>query len=314
MSFPVSDHCDGRRFFNPDESAAYGPGAFFSWIVTRRPAPWPKRIEDPPQPAPAASGPGELSVTFLGHASFLLQLGGIRFLCDPVMAGRASPLSFAGPRRVRPFAHPLEALPPIDWLLVSHNHYDHLDPTALKRIAARWNPPTVTGLGTDAILSRCGLSPVTALDWWQAHEAQGVRITYVPARHFSARTPFDRNRALWGGFMIEAGGFTVYFAADTGFGPHFAEIARRFPKIDLALLPIGHYEPRLLMAPVHVNPAEAAEAHRILKPTRSIGMHFGSFEGLTDEAIDAPEQALKQALQHGEAFDTMAHGETRVFR
>jgi L-ascorbate metabolism protein UlaG (beta-lactamase superfamily) len=163
---------------------------------------------------------------------------------------------------------------------------------------------------------KAGIRSAVELDWWQSAELAGTRVTYVPAQHFSSRGLHDRNRCLWGGFVVEAQGAVVYFAGDSGYCPHFAEIARRFPRIDLALLPIGAYEPRWFMRQHHVNPQEAVRAHLDLRPGRSLGMHFGTFQ-LTDEAIDAPVVALRQAqADAGVAeteFDVLAFGETREY-
>ncbi|WP_037450116.1 MBL fold metallo-hydrolase [Skermanella stibiiresistens] len=316
MRFPVTDHCDGERFFNVHDRTDHSFADVLRWLRSRERTPWPDAVVDPPHPPPTAADRETLAVTFIGHSTFLIQVGGMRFLTDPIYAQRASPFSFVGPKRARPPGQPLETLPKVDVTLVSHNHYDHLDPVALREVAARWSSRAVTGLGNAALLDRIGLKDTVELDWWGSVEIGGARITYVPAQHFSARTPFDRNRTLWGGFVIEAGGRTVLFAADSGYCPHFAEIAQRFPRIDLALLPIGAYEPRWFMGVVHMNPEDAVKAHRDLGAHRSVGMHFGTF-ALTDEGIDAPVTALRRAraaagLDEGD-FTTLEFGETKVF-
>ncbi len=267
-------------------------------------------------PPPVRVGADRIAATFIGHSSFLVQVGGVCVLLDPIWSSRCSPLSFAGPKRVRAPGQRLDALPAVDLLLVSHNHYDHMDLPTLRRIRRRWTPPAATGLGNARHLAKAGVRDAVELDWWESVELAGARITYVPAQHFSARTLWDRNRSLWGGFVIEAGGATVYFAGDSGYCPHFAEIGAWFPKIDLALLPIGAYEPRWFMRQQHVNPAEAVQAHLDLRPRRSIGMHFGTFQ-LTDEAIHAPITALAAARAEAgvppDAFDVLGFGETREF-
>ncbi len=274
--------------------------------------PWPRWVEDPRQPPPARLPAGRIGATFIGHASFLIQIGGRCILTDPVWSMRASPLAFAGPRRVRAPGQALEALPGCDLLLVSHNHYDHLDLPTLREVRRRWSPPAVTGLANARHLAKAGIRGAVELDWWQSTEVAGLRITYVPAQHFSARTLSDRNRSLWGGFVIEAEGATVYFAGDSGWCPHFAEIAARFPRIDLALIPIGAYEPRFFMRTQHMDPGEAVQAHQALGARRSVGMHFGTFAGLTDEAIEGPEAWLAEARAAAgvpaEAFATLPFG------
>jgi L-ascorbate metabolism protein UlaG (beta-lactamase superfamily) len=311
-------HHDAKGFHNPHDRTVRTLADVWRWRRTSTPAPWPAWIEDPPQPAPVPPGPGRIAVTFIGHASFLLQIGGRCVLLDPVWSPRASPLPFAGPKRVRAPGQPLTALPGCDLLLVSHNHYDHLDLPTLRQVRRRWQPPAVTGLGNARHLAKAGIHGARELDWWQAVAIPGpgsaLRVTYVPAQHFSARTPWDRNRSLWGGFVLEGGGATVYFAADSGWCPHFAEIGRRFPRIDLALLPIGAYAPRFFMRTQHMDPEEAVQAHRTLGARRSVGMHFGTFAGLTDEPIEEPEARLAAALATqgvaAEAFVTLPFGAT----
>jgi len=182
-------------------------------------------------------------------------------------------------------------------------------------VRRRWNPPTATGLGNARHLAKAGIRGARELDWWEEARFGPLRVTYVPAQHFSARTPWDRNRSLWGGFVVEAeDGASVYFAADSGWCPYFAEIGARFPRLDLALLPIGAYEPRWFMRTQHMDPEEAVQAHLAVGARRSLGMHFGTFAGLTDEAIGAPLEALAAAKAlHGvpaEAFTTLPFGGT----
>lgn len=306
------------RYVNLHDSTDHGLSDVWRWYRARRPAPWPRWIEDPPRPPPPRIGPGCLAATFIGHASWLVQLGGVAVLIDPVWSPRASPLSFAGPKRVRAPGQPLAALPGVELLLVSHNHYDHCDLATLRQVQARWAPPSVTSLGTGHLLAKAGLRAPRECDWWDSVEVAGLRVTYVPAQHFSARTAFDRNRALWGGFVIQApDGATVYFAGDSGWCPHFAEIGRRFPRIDLALVPIGAYAPRWFMRTQHMDPAEAVRAHLACGARASLAMHFGTFFRLTDEPIDEPGSLLREAMaRHGvapEAFRLPGFGETIQF-
>lgn len=266
------------------------------WQLTSRREPWPAWVDVPPGAAVAAGvAPGALALTFVNHATFLLQTSTVTVLTDPVWSDRASPLSFAGPRRVHVPGIPFERLPRIDIVLVSHNHYDHMDLDTLRRLDRRDRPRFITGAGNRAYLRRRGLSRVDELTWWQPLDAGPARVTMTPAQHFSARTPFDRNRTLWGGFVIEGDWPRVFFAADTGYWRHFSEVRARFTTIDLALLPIGAYEPRWFMKPAHMNPAEAVQAHVDLQARLSVAMHFGTFR-LTDEAWDAPPRRLRDAL------------------
>jgi L-ascorbate metabolism protein UlaG (beta-lactamase superfamily) len=312
----ATDHFDGRRFFNPYAPNFRTINDLRRWKRTRQKELWPEQVIDPIFPPPGETPPDRISATFIGHSTFLVQVGGVRILTDPIWSERCSPVSFAGPRRARRPGQTLEALPDIDLLLVSHNHYDHMDLPTLRQVKARWSPRVVTGLGNARHLAKADIRKPVELDWWQSTDCGPARVTYVPSQHFSSRGLHDRNRSLWGGFVIEARGLTVYFAGDSGYSPDFAEIGRKFPNIDLALLPIGAYEPRWFMRQQHVNPAEAVLAHLDLNPRRSLGMHFGTFQ-LTDEAIDAPVLALREArAQAGIAerdFDVLAFGETREY-
>jgi L-ascorbate metabolism protein UlaG (beta-lactamase superfamily) len=315
--FPVSDHCDGTRFFNPGAASRRRGGALtiLRWRLRGGRARWPDAVENRRFPAPREPvEPGMVGITFIGHASFLLRLGGVAVLTDPIFSERCSPVSWAGPRRVRPPGLALDELPPIDLVLLSHNHYDHMDLPSLRRLHARDAPLIVTALGNGERLGRAGLHRVEELDWWQAIRFGSLEVTATQARHFSARTLLDRNRALWSGFMLRSGEGRVLFAGDSGAGAHWAAIRERLGSPDLALLPIGAYEPRSIMAAVHMNPAEAVQAHLALGARRSVGMHFGTFQ-LTDEAIDAPLLALEEATrrQNVATFGTLDFGETRCF-
>jgi L-ascorbate metabolism protein UlaG (beta-lactamase superfamily) len=316
-TFPVSDHCDGERFFNPTGHQARPLADVVTWQRTRVKAAWPAslplRLYPPP---PLQVAPGAIAATFVGHSTFLLRTADTMILTDPMFATHAGPFGRLGPQRVRPPGLSLDRLPIPDVVLVSHNHYDHLQPSSLRRCAQGAEPQFVTALGLGPFLRGLTLQNVIELDWWDAVDlGAGRTITCVPAQHFSARTPFDRNRTLWCGFVLHTATETIYFAGDSGYGPHFTEIGRRCPPIDLALLPIGAYEPRWFMRPVHMNPAEAVQAHLDVAATVSIGMHFGTFQ-LTDEAIDEPLDALDRALDErgipDDAFRTLDFGETLV--
>lgn len=319
-AFPVSDHCDGARFFNPAgrlqaRGFAQLPRWWWQRLVLRQGSPWPDTAPAPRKPELPENIPaGRLACTFLGHATFLLQLPGLNILTDPLFATRAGPFGLLGPKRVRPPALRLPELPRIDVVLVSHNHYDHLDLAALRRLARSHRPVIVTTLGNKAWLEARGVPNVVELDWWQSHVVrEDLSVTCTPAQHFAARTPWDRCRTLWGGFLLRTAAGPVFFAGDTGWAPHFAEIKERLGAPGLAFLPIGAYEPRWFMEPVHMNPDEAVRAHRALGTRQSIGMHFGTLQ-LTDEAIDEPLAALAAArTAHGvepSAFTAPAWGET----
>ena len=313
MDTRSTDHFDGRRFFNPSGPALQAIAAVPRMLRAPR-TPWPSRIDVTPQ-RPASRGDASAVLTFIGHSTFLIQTAAGNILTDPVYAERAGPWGLAGPRRVRRPAVALDALPPIAIVLLSHNHYDHCDRHTLKMLARRFDPTAVTPLGNGALLRSSGLRCVEELDWWDQSRTTGLPVTVTPAHHFSARGPFDRNRALWGGFMIETAGRRIYFAGDTAYMSSFAAIRQRFAPIDLALLPIGAYEPRWFMRSVHMNPEEAAQAHVDLQARQSIGMHFGTFQ-LTAEGIDEPLRALGEALISKGIpqadFRTLAFGESFV--
>ena len=252
-------------------------------------------------------------MTFIGHATFLIQTAAGNILTDPVYSKHAGPWNRLGPRRVRPAAIAFDALPPISIVLLSHNHYDHCDLTTLGRLAARFDPLVITPLGNGRLVRAAGLRRVEELDWWQSTRSSDVPVTLTPAHHFSARGAFDRNRALWGGFMLKAAQMSIYFAGDTAYAPFFHDIRQRLAPIDLALLPIGAYEPRWFMQSVHMNPAEAVQAHLDLGASESIAMHFGTFQ-MTAEGIDEPVRALEEARRAksvpASAFRILGFGES----
>ena len=310
-----SDHFDGRCFSN----AGGGPERrglrdFLRWQFSRERPVWPEWIADDDPPASEALTPGQVAATYIGHATLMLRFAGFTVLTDPMFSLRASPFASYGPKRVRAPAIALAELPKIDAVCLSHNHYDHMDLPSLRALQMRGNPPIVTGIGNGAYIAARGVTNVTELDWWESVEpVPGLKITYVPAQHWSRRRFWDTNRMLWGGHVIEAQGARAYFAGDTGYPAQFGDIARRCGAPDIALLPIGAYEPRWFMAPQHMNPEEAVKAHLDLGARLSVAMHFGTF-CLTDEAYGAPEAALASArIQYHvaeSAFRIPAFGET----
>ena len=321
-AFPISDHWDGERFFNPlGRQQARGFSELPRWwwqrLVLRQGTRWPNTAPAPLKPVLPENIPaGQLAVTFIGHSTFLLQLPGLNILTDPVFATRAGPFGWLGPKRVRPPALRLPELPRIDVVLLSHNHYDHLDLAALRWLARHQRPALITTLGNKTWLEARGVAHVVELDWWQSHAVRAdLGVTCTPAQHFAARTPWDRCRTLWGGFMLRTPAGPVFFSGDTGWAPHFAEIKTRLGAPELAFIPIGAYEPRWFMAPVHLNPDEAVRAHLALGARQSIGMHFGTFQ-LTDEDIDDPLHALAAARDTqgvgAEHFSVLGFGETRL--
>ena len=306
---PKSDHFDGRRFFNPS-GPQLPPLSAVPRMAAEQKARWPLRIDQPTCQPEALEGSAAV-VTFIGHSTFLIQTPAGNVLTDPMYSERAGPFNLFGPRRVRQPAVAFDDLPPIALVALSHNHYDHCDLRTLRRLARRFDPVVVTPLGNRRLVQSAGIRRVEELDWWRSVDVAGASVTLTPAHHFSARTPFDRNRTLWGGFMLVLSEVRILFAGDTAYGTLFQEIARRLGPIDLALIPIGAYEPRWFMRSVHMNPDEAVQAHVDLAASRSIGMHFGTFQ-LTSEGFEAPLRALEQARSDRgipePKFSTLAFG------
>lgn len=263
-----------------------------------------------------AANRSDHTLTWLGHATFLIQLGGVNLLTDPHLTERASPLSFLGPRRYVAPALSLEELPPIDIVLVSHSHYDHLDLGTLKRLAKQQGGPPryFVGLGLKRWADRHGIPNVTELDWGDSVQTKGLGLHFVPVQHWSARTPWDRDRTLWGAWVIEHEGRRYFFGGDFGYSRDLADAAARFNGFDLAMIPIGAYEPRWFMKVMHVNPEEAVQSHIDLEARFSVAMHWGTFR-LTDEPLDEPPARFVEARTRAgvpeERFFMMRHGETR---
>ncbi|CAD5107599.1 MBL fold metallo-hydrolase [Zestomonas carbonaria] len=295
---PASDSFDGQRFRNLASTPHKGLRDLIRWQLERpRQAPW-----IAPQPAPATPVRervvgDELCVTYINHATILLQLHGLNILTDPLWSKRASPFSFVGPRRYHPPGLALDQLPPIDLVLVSHNHYDHLDLWSLRELSRRFPAArAITGLGNGELIRACGFAEVIELDWWQALPlGRDLRLHGVPVQHWSARSRRDTDRTLWLGFVFESPQGPVLFPGDTGLGPEFRLIRERFGPFRFAALPIGAYEPRWFMRDHHMNPDDAAQAHQQLEAQNSMAIHFGTFR-LTDEGQFDPPRDLSKAL------------------
>lgn len=267
------------------------------------------------------------SATWINHATVLVQLRGLNILTDPIWSERASPLSFAGPKRHAQPGLPLAQLPHIDVVLISHNHYDHLDRTTVLKLNEQPGgaPLFLVPLGIKPWLNDIGITNVQELDWWDKTTLNNVDFHFVPVQHWSARGLRDGFKTLWGGWAVQAPAvetdplqapFSFFFAGDTGLSKDFDDIAQRFPRFDLALLPIGAYEPRWFMQAQHVDPAQAVQIHRTVRADKSIAIHWGTFE-MADESLDAPPQALARALQDAgvpaDRFVALKLGETIRF-
>ena len=295
----VSDHFDGKQFKNAgDVHAQEGLGPVLRWYLHREKGDFPDQPNLPYGPKPPARvGWGELRVTFVNHGTFLLQFDSLNVLTDPIWSERTSPFQWIGPKRLRPPGLRFEDLPKIDAVVISHNHYDHLDLPTLRRLAARDRPRIFAGLGVRQLLEDEKITNATDLDWGQAVPlSPQVRLTCTPAQHFSGRGLRDRDATLWVSYVFETTRGNLYYAGDTGYGPHFQAIGKQFSPIRLAILPIGAYQPRWFMAPIHISPAEAVQASLDLHAVRSVATHFGTFQ-LADDGLTEPVTDLHQALR-----------------
>ena len=299
----LSDHFDGERFFNPDAPPPKERG-FFTFMKLRlfeeRPE-WPDHVTINKIDKPPARVNGEaLRVSYVGHATLLVQTRGVNILLDPIWSERASPFTIIGPKRIKRPGIAFEDLPAIDAVLVSHNHYDHLDVSTLSRLWHAKQPRMITALGNDKIIQRHDREiPVETYDWWQTTKlSQDVSLTFVPVQHWSARGLTDRNKALWTGFVIDTPDGAIYFGADLGFGDgeQFKIIREKFPNIRFAALPIGAFKPRWFMAYSHLSPDEAVEAFKLLDAKYGLAVHFDVFQ-IGFEAYYEAVEVLQQAKQ-----------------
>lgn len=358
---PAKPHHTAQGFRNNYLAAlGNGGGNFWKWQWQRTWAGLPKPpvngYQSPsqfplvkPDAAWLKANRTETTATWIGHATVLMQVAGVNILTDPHLTERASPVSFAGPKRRVPPALGFDELPHIDMVVISHNHYDHLDEGTVRRLAQQpgGSPRFFVPLGNRAWFKQLGIDDVVEMDWWDKQLFKGLEVTLTPVQHWSARSFTDRFATLWGGWYVRSGAvavatpaayaaappanavaqaangmapsahagarpFSFFFAGDTGYSQDFADIAQRLGAVDFAILPIGAYEPRWFMAPQHVDPAEAVKIHRDLKARQSLAMHWGTFE-LTDEPLDEPPRALARALQaagvEAARFAVLKHGE-----
>ncbi len=333
------------------DAVTQGGAAFYKWQLERLRGGLPKAALVPtpqvaanvvfiqsnakaaaPSPAAAnaqgAAAPAmQPAITWVGHATMLVQAGGLNVLTDPVFSQRASPVQFAGPKRAQPPGLALADLPRIDVVLISHNHYDHLDTNSVIALAQQTGgaPLFLVPLGVKDWFAKLGITTVQELDWWDSTQVQGVEFNFTPVQHWSARSTGDRSQTLWGGWAVLGADAHWYFSGDTGYSADFIDTQKRFAGrqsaalgggFDMALIAVGAYEPRWFMKDQHVNPAEAVQIHKDLQAKRSVGVHWGTFE-LTDEPLDQPPKDLAAArkaagLQDAD-FSVLAIGETRRF-
>lgn len=295
---PNSDHFDGEQFFNPDGTAPAGVQDLLKWQLGGNKAKWPTLVPVPQTAKPEARVQ-DMTITMVGHATMLIQTAGLNILTDPVWSDRASPLAFAGPKRVTAPGIALADLPAIDAILLSHNHYDHLDIATLMALHAAHKPMVVTPLGNDTILKSAipGIR-TTAQDWGEAANLGPLTVHFEPCHHWSARGFGDRSHALWAAFVIAGPSGKILHIGDTGFdqGRPYRDLPAKHGPLRAAILPIGAYEPRWFMRHQHQNPDEAVQGFKLSGARHAIGHHWGTFQ-LTDEARDAPLMALQTALQ-----------------
>ena len=316
-------------------SIAKSRSDFFRWQYERQLNDLPKAPQTPtPTVAPdlvfiqsnAKASTMQPAITWVGHATMLVQADGLNVLTDPIFSERASPIQSLGPQRVQPPGLSVDQLPPIDVVLISHNHFDHLDKNSVLALSNRAQASTlfIVPLGVKALFIDIGITNVKELDWWDSINVKGIEFNFTPVQHWSARGLGERNQTLWGGWAVFGPGTHWYFSGDTGYSQDFVDTQKRFADrqtaargggFDLALIPVGAYEPRWFMKEQHVNPAEAVQIHQDLKAKRSVGVHWGTF-ALTDEPLDQPPKDLALALLEkglaADAFTVMAIGETRA--
>lgn len=316
FAYPVSDHYDGKKFHNLENREMKSFWDVMVWKFSGGKRDWPESVLNKNYPFLKLSPENQAVVTFLNHASFLIQLPQLTILTDPIFSERASPYRFVGPKRVRPPGMKLEELPAVDVVLISHNHYDHLDIESLVQLDAKFHPLFLVPLGDERLLKERGIQNVKELDWWQKVDLKEVVFHFTPTQHWSARGLFDKCDSLWGGFFIHAPSTKIYFGGDSGYAGHYKLTREKLGAPDLALLPIGAYAPRWLMKISHMNPEEAVTAHKDLGAHQSFGMHFGTFQ-LTDEGIDDPIKGLAEALVkfsvNPESFRVLDNGESFSF-
>lgn len=314
---PISDHFNGKEFYNLDNTyKKKSIWAVLKWLIGRDRQKWPDYINNTSHvKMTAINNPNDIRVTFVNHSTVLIQTNQLNFLTDPIWSKRASPFSWVGPKRVRNPGMMFADLPPIHVVLISHNHYDHLDIKTLIKLNEKFHPIFLVPLGNKSLLTQQGIQNVIEMDWWQQYKIKNAIITFLPTKHWSSRWLNDKDQTLWGSFGIDVSNKKIYFAGDTGYGRHFIDIKTKWGKPDIAFLPIGSYKPEWFMRENHLNPEEAVKAHLDLQSRESIAIHFNTFQ-LSDEAIDQPANDLAKAIKEHlptQTFIILKEGESKNF-
>jgi len=297
---PITDHFNGKQFLNPSGIQAKGFSNVLKYFQEKRTEQWFKNYEtavrEDPIPEPNIS---EIQYTYVNHSTFLIQHQGVKILTDPIWSERCSPFQFVGPARMRPPGIPFENLPIIDLVLLSHNHYDHLDKNTIEHIEEQWSPKFIVPLGLKKVMEKMGCKNVQEIDWWESIDYKKLQIKAVPANHFSSRGMFDRDVTLWAGFVIKSPSHKIYFLGDSGYSDLFKTIGEREGPFDLSFIPIGAYLPEWFMSPIHISPKEAVQVHLDVKSKKSVAMHFGTFP----LALDGPERAPEELIDNLHKLD-----------
>jgi L-ascorbate metabolism protein UlaG (beta-lactamase superfamily) len=313
-----SDHFNGKKFFNPYGTEPHGIGSVIKWMWERKQPTYVAEKSPSYGKHPLASEKENIRITFINHSTFLIQVDGVNILTDPIWSERASPFTWAGPKRVKFPGIKMEDLPRIHAVVISHNHYDHLDIHTMRTIFGAHHPKIFTPLGVKSYFDEEQITGVTDLDWWnEVSVSDSVKVQAVPAQHFSGRGVLDRDATLWAGYVIKTSKGNVYFAGDTGYNEKtFKEIGDKAGPMAVSLLPIGAYLPRWFMSPVHTSPEEAVKIHQDVRSTNSIGMHFGTFP-LADEEQDQSGKDLRTAMArynlNENVFVTLKEGDVKIF-
>lgn len=316
---PISDHFDGKQFINPGGIKAKGVNEVLKWMLNRKRGVWKENATETFGKRPLDFIKEGIRITFVNHTTFLIQVDGVNIITDPVWSKRTSPFTWAGPKRMRPPGIRFEDLPRIHVVLLSHNHYDHLDLQTMRLIFGAHHPKIVTPLGVKTFLDEERITGAIDVDWWQELAlADTIKVQAVPAQHFSGRGSLDRDATLWCGYVIKTNAGSIYFAGDTGYNENtFKEIGKQCGEFKVSILPIGAYKPEWFMTPIHTSPEQAVKIHLDVKSKVSIASHFGTFP-LADDSFDDPIKDLQLALTNNnlfhEDFIVLQEGESRDFK